>query len=302
METAVYLNNLNRYRGKNLSDYSLTFADGKQNGTYQAYQAIVPHVPDTFTHFYFGCEFCEYQLPEPAQLRAWLRLCDESQLDPVFVTSVVSDVGIWKIRECLRTLTAARTKIPVVVNDLGVLRMIRREFPEVPVIAGRILDKTSHDSRGGEDDFYSYYGEDGLRYAKTPGIQSGYSAAVLRAFEIDRFEFDLPKTGLSLPDHKDAYSLYWPYHYLTTGRVCLFRSFSRDPEHKFLVDGSGCPRQCTDMEVEYRKPLPGFYTEGEKRISSMHLLQKGNTIYYVLGDQELEENLPQFGRIIIQIL
>ena len=116
------------------------------------------------------------------------------------------------------------------------------------------------------------------------------------------FEFDLPIVGLELKSTKAHHSLYWPFHYLSTGRVCIFRSINKTGKEKFLVGDIPCNRPCKKLELELRKPLNGYHFEHGIRKSSQYLMQKGNTLFYLYENPNISQQFTQFDRIILQIL
>ena len=302
MEVGILLNDLKKYKGKLLAGYTFTFGDSANNGVSSAYQCLAGRVPDTITHLYFGCEFCEYRLPDKGQLDQFMELSNADDLIPVFVTPVVSDYGLGRLQECFSVLRERQPGMAVVVNDYGVAELLRTRFPELSMVAGRVLDKLSHDARVTQSGLQMYYGSEGMRYASEPGVISHYAQEVFRRYRIERFEFDLPKTGIHLPESKRYFSLYWPFHYLTTGRVCLFRSMTQAPKDRFLVGGESGSGPCEAYELELRKPLTGFQIDYEEKVSDLFLYQKGNTVFYLLTEAALEDALPQFDRIVVEVL
>ena len=240
MDIAVYLTSPLQFRGCCLSDYPFTFGDHHANQVAAAYQnmcdMLIKRGVHRFTYLYFGAEFCEYLIPSQQDLEQYVEICRANDLRPVFVTPVVTDRGLDRLRECFDHLDASGIPYAVVVNDLGVLQLLCSR-PRVPeLIAGRILDKTSHDCRISENEMGAYYSASGMRYASEPGILSDHSTGILAPLGISRYEFDLPKTGLDLKRSGSGRGLYWPFHYLTTGRVCMFRALGKTGRRNFSSD------------------------------------------------------------------
>ena len=118
---------------------------------------------------------------------------------------------------------------------------------------------------------------------------------VFEQYDVERYEFDLSKVGIELP-REGKYSLYWPYSYLTTGRICMFRSLDLDGKEKFLVGDKGCGRKCIQYKVEKRKPINGY---SSTKKADMFLFQKGNTLFFV--NEDLDLYTSSFDRLIIQL-
>lgn len=301
MEYALLIEDVKEYRGKSLSAYHLCMGD-KRNGLTDADRYYKQFVNEELSFLYFGNEFCEYRLPSAEQLRRLSELCFKEDLTPFFVTPPVTDYGLEIIEQLMDIVFCEKLLSDVVVNDVGVMTLIHRKYPGINLIAGRILDKTSHDSRATSSELEMYYGENGIKYAMTPGVVSRPSLTVFQEYGVTRFEFDLPKVGLMLPDYIGC-SLYWPYSYLTTGRVCLFHSMVSDARQTHLVGNHDCNQLCRKYQIEKRKPINGLVTDNGQKISELFLFQKGNTIFYVndiKDEKQFSSRLEQFDRLIIQ--
>ena len=300
MEYALFLDDIKKYKGKNIQEYTIDF--GEKNIEIETVNQKLKEIGDAdIEYLYYGSEFCENLLPDWDSILEILKLCDKEKLELVFVTPMVSDFGIKKIDILIDRILSFRKQISVVVNDYGVLELIKSKCNDnIKCIAGRVLDKTSHDSRADSRSIEDYYGKNGIRFAKTPGIISKASMRVLGKYGIDRFEFDMPKTGLDFGDEVINCSVYWPFNYITTGRICLFKMLFNYQQDKFLVD-SCCQRECKEYYLQLRKPLNGFYVENCSKITDTFMYQKGNTIYYIIPYIN-DVITSQFNRIIIQIL
>lgn len=300
MELAIYISDISKYQGCQIENYQFKFGNPDNQDIMKAYELIVKKYPHEITHLYFGAEFCEINIPTESELEEFIKICKEDDLSPVFMTPPVTDYGIEKIDDCLKFLYNKFDKLAVVVNDLGVLELVNRKYSHVEIIFGRILDKMSHDPRILEININDYYGENGLKYARTPGNISHYSLGIMKKYSANRIEYDLPKTGIELLNDEMTFSLYWPFSYLTTGRVCLFKGMYQ--HDKFIVGNHKCGRLCKNIDLELKKPLMGFQVEYGKKINELTLFQKGNTVYF-LNDQSLFLDAQKwFDRIVVQIL
>lgn len=300
MDLAVYISDISKYQGCTIENYQFKFGDPNNQEIQKSYELILKEHSNKVTHLYFGAEFCENMIPTKSEWDKFVKICEEDKLSPVFMTPPVTDYGIEKVDDCLKYLDNNFEEFAVVVNDFGVLELINRKYPNINIILGRILDKTSHDSRILEISINDYYGENGLKYARIPGNISNYSLEIMKKYSINRMEYDLPKTGIELLNDEMKFSLYWPFSYLTTGRVCLFKSMYK--QEKFVVGDYECEQRCKNIDLELKKPLTGFQVEYGKKHNELTLFQKGNTIYF-LSDKSLFFNEKKwFDRIVVQIL
>lgn len=294
MEIALLIENEEDYKGNRIDDYYLTWGS-ETNGLKDIYQQIKKFYHKKIDLLYLGNEFCEYRIPTVKQLEGVLDICKKDKISCVLVTPVVTDYGIEKTSNLLDYLIHSGISIDIVVNDMGVLELLRRRAYEGKAIIGRILEKSSHDCRASRQEFNDYYGDNGKKFAKTPGVFSDFTQTIFRKYGVERYEFDLPRIGLEMPKEGN-YSLYWPYSYLTTGRVCMFRSLDLSGRDKFLVGGSGCNKKCMEYKVEKRKPINGYSLI--KR-TDLFLFQKGNTLFFI--NEESDLCIDCFNRLIIQL-
>lgn len=294
MEIALLIDSKEDYKGSHIGDYSF-FWGSENNGLKKISKQIERYYNDKVDFLYYGNEFCEYRIPSINQLLQVLDICKKDKISCVLVTPIVTDYGIEKITNLLDYLIYNNISLDIVVNDMGVLELLRKKEYSGKAIIGRVLEKSSHDCRASADEFDDYYGDNGKKFARTPGIISDYTQMIFNKYGIERYEFDLPRIGLDLPENRD-YSLYWPYSYLTTGRVCMFRSLDLKGRNKFLVGETGCGKKCTQYKVEKRKPLNGYSLPPKP---DLFLFQKGNTIFFLNEESDLYTDC--FNRLIIQI-
>lgn len=296
MDYAVYIQDLSKFNGLYLKNYAIKVFDNNNLEIRECNKIISKLSNEKIKYLYYGTEFCEMLLPNTRQVIDLVDICHCHNINPVLVTPTVTDWGIKKIEKIIEELLARNVvDLTVVVNDFGVLELLKKK--KIKCIMGRLFDKISHDSRGYSDDFYKYYGEDGMRYAKSPGNLSNCFINCINQYNINRFEFDMPKIGIDLYNSNFAYSLYWPYSFISTGRVCLFKSFNQNAENKFLVNGK-CDLKCKTLQLQRRKPRNGFVIENNIIYNEEYIYQIGNTSFYIPHIDT--ENINQFDRLIIQ--
>jgi hypothetical protein len=76
-------------------------------------------------------------------------------------------------------------------------------------------------------------------------------------------------------------SMYLPYGYVATGRVCMIGSLHLTKEKKFATDGA-CQRECHDYVTELDYGASPHEANSERKF-----FQKGNTVFYVHSDRML---------------
>src|SRR5262245_31227026 len=239
-----------------------------------------------FTHCAFGNEFCEHLLPSTESLQTAISAARVRGLQFTFLTPYVSNAGI----EALRARFAiAPDGTEVVFSDWGVLNLLRREFPQLVPVQGRLLNKSLRDPR-----------VMGI-YAETQAV-SGAAAATLDALQ--RSNLDCASyTGLlnrlgvrgvemdNLPqgaicDSPLPLAVYLPFGFISTSRICMAAGLQYRKTDKFQP-GAPCRHQCQTHLVEYSYTNSPFPNRDQK------FYLKGNTYFYTHTERMLEALLTQ---------
>src|SRR6185369_16848665 len=94
----------------------------------------------------YGNEFCEHLIPAPGNLEQVIGAASERGLPLTFLTPYCSDAGIEALIP-LFDLLRSNADSEVVFNDWGVLNVLRRDFPKVKPVQGRLMNKSLRDPR-----------------------------------------------------------------------------------------------------------------------------------------------------------
>ncbi|MBI3815750.1 MAG: hypothetical protein HY279_14940 [Nitrospinae bacterium] len=231
----------------------------------------------TFIHLYFGDEFCENKIPPLPSLRKHYALCNETGLRLMFATPPVTDHGLEKLKKLFKYLDGLKEEIEVVINDFGVLNLIKKGYPYLRPVLGRLMNKMIRDPRitpayttnnAPPDALLSLQQYGSLRYYRL------LKKFAVKTVEVDNFHqgINIDFKGLGLKP-----SIHLPFGFVTTGRVCLFSSAMKDKKEKFLY-AACCRRECDDYF-------------GELKGNHARLIQKGNTIFYFQEEGMTEKGL-----------
>lgn len=230
---------------------------------------FVPRLPDNdgtsrpvpSGGLYMGNEFCGFLMPTAAQVRDGLQSCDAAGIPFVLVLPWCPQHALERARSLLKLLP---TGSEVVFNDWGLLTIIQ-EYNLIP-IAGRLLSPHSADPRA-----MSFKQFDDPEFSRllssTPGGTRAFGEILIN-HGVHRIEFDNPEQGLDIKLAKGIKgSLYYPYVYITTGRVCMTR-YSLYGE--FLPPTRVCRAPCRRILI--RRKILSF---------DKNVFLKGNTHFYV---------------------
>ena len=248
-----------------------------QKAVFVAKQKALAKIEGQFDRLYYGCEFCERLIPTQAQLEHALAFASERGMQFTFVSPFVTDRGAAELKPLLRWLAAERPDTEVVVNDWGMLHVVAEEGLALEPVLGRLLTKQKRGPRL-------------MRVLDQvpPGMvehfrQSNVDVPVLREFlrakGIRRVELDNLLQGIARDPAMPA-SLYYPYLYVSTTRLCLTNSC--DHRTRSLREIFPCGKECQTYTFHMtHKDMP------------VELLLRGNTQFYV--NAELPDDLDALG-------
>lgn len=241
------------------------------------------------SRIYYGNEFCQERIPRPGELEASCRTIRETGLPLTFVTPPVNDDGCDVLVDRLTRLQNWLPHSEVVVNDWGVLRLVHEKFPALVPVLGRLLNKFLRDPRVT------------ARYDVPPALrQSSLSipayGRLLARYGVQRTELDNLYQGIDLDFQAlDLLpSLYVPFGYVTTGRICMLGNLHLSRDEKFATPSGPCPQPCLRVEVDL----------AEQKAEAHSFTQRGNTIFYrqaeALIDRGLEWAKRHGARVVYQ--
>jgi hypothetical protein len=239
-----------------------------------------------FARCAFGTEFCEHLLPPVESLAGAIQAAHARGLQFTFLTPYVSDAGICRLRQLFEVIPNGSE---VVFGDWGVLNVLRREFPRLVPVQGRLLNKSLRDPR-----VMGVYGD----------TQAGSAAALATLDALRRSNLDctsytalLERLGVvgvemdNLPqdavyDSRLPLTVYLPFGFISTSRMCMAAGLHYRKADKFQP-GAPCRHQCQTHLVEYTYTNSPFHNSDQK----FHL--KGNTYFYTHTGRMLESLFEQ---------
>jgi hypothetical protein len=222
-----------------------------------------------FTRIAYGTEFCQHLLPSPDALRA----IADSGRPLTFLTPYVSDTGIARLRQLFPLLSDAE----VVFNDWGVLRLLRTEFPHLKPVQGRLLNKSLRDPR--VTTIYAETSnaapESALRVLQQSNLDNSTYLTLLDRYGVKSVEMDnLPQgTDLAFGSRDISISVYLPFGFISTSRVCMAAGLHYRAAEKFQP-GAPCRHECQTHQLEYTYSNSPFSNRDQT------FLLKGNTYFY----------------------
>lgn len=251
-----------------------------------------------FTRCYFGNEFCEHLIPSTNSLQSALAAAQAKNLSFTFLTPYVSNEGLQALRPLLTMLAPHNAE--VVFNDWGVLNLLRREFPTLIPVQGRLLNKSLRDPRVT------------TMYATAPAPTAAITALqqsnldnesytnLLTRFGVNTIEMDnLPQgNDLSFAQRGVQIGAYFPFGFISTSRVCMAAGLHHHKSEKFQP-GAPCRHECQSHLLEYSYTNSPFGNRDQK------FYLKGNSYFYTHTEAMLralfaQAQSGQIARLIFQ--
>lgn len=198
------------------------------------------YVTPQYSRVYFGNEFCERLMPGAGDLAAVRDFVLRRKLSFTFVTPLATDRGITALRPACARIIQDFPGAEIVVNDWGVLLMLREEFDFANVTLGRLLTRQKKGPR-----------ILGLLRALPARATDHFMRACsdvsalrqfFRDFHVNRLEFDNLLQGIERWEGGLPGSLYFPYACISVTRYCLPAVCSR--HDGFVRSIPECGHEC----------------------------------------------------------
>lgn len=238
------------------------------------------YVTDRYSRLYFGVEFCQRLIPSLYDLEEILDFVSMQKLKFTFVTPYLTDENIRKLAFLMKILIDRQPDVEIVVNDWGLFYFLEQEYGDrkIALVLGRLLSKQRRDPRiSAMKDKFS---KGTLKHLRGAGVDADIFVNFLINRGIGRVELDNLCQGLSRRAPRISASLYLPFVYLTTTRLC-FANLNRKEQRALRVIHS-CDKECQKYTFKLRH-----------RFMGRDLFLKGNTI--VFENNKLPDNLNAIG-------
>jgi hypothetical protein len=220
----------------------------------------------SFSRLYFGNEFCEHLIPSVIDLEQVLDFVLGNSLDFTFVSPYVTNDGLRKLEILLQEISRKRPNSEVVFNDYGVLRILNTHYPELEPVLGRLLNRMKRGPRLMM--VIDKLPRTTVEYFQSSNITVPILSQFLNENRVRRVELDNVLQGFDFSLDGLSASLYVPFAYITTTRLCLTNSCDV-PETEELIGIFPCKRECQKYDFHLKNP-----------IMPVTLIRKGNTIFF----------------------
>lgn len=245
------------------------------------------YVTDKYSRLYFGVEFCESLIPTIEDLEQVLSFISKKGLSLTLVTPYLTDNGIGKLKPLIKFLIDEQLDSEIVVNDWGLLRLLKKEYrdSDFELALGRLLTKQKKDPR-----ILNLTGkipQGAIEHFMMSNVDVPILVNFLMNKGIRHVELDNLFQGLSRQNPQIKGSLYIPFVYVTTTKLCLANLGEKKSASLRVV--STCNKECQKYTFKLQHTrMP------------VDLFLKGNTIFF--KNNRLPENLEELNidRLVYQ--
>ncbi len=241
--------------------------------------------PD-FSRLYFGQEFCERLLPSPQDLEQAVQFTLQRGLGFTFVTPYVTQSGLENVSRRLTELERMLPGAEVVFNDYGVWNVLRARHRSLVPVMGRLLNRMKRGPRLMA--VIDRLPATTVEYFRNSALGVPHLREFIKSRGVMRVELDNLLQGMDLPLRELDTSLYYPWAFIATTRLCMTAGCDR-PDAAERLGIFPCGHECRRYS---------FILENE--IMPVLLVRKGNTIFF--QNDELPPDLPASGisRIVLE--
>lgn len=246
-----------------------------------SWRDILP--PGPLRAIYFGSEFCEFLLPDAAQIARYCVHARDADVDPVLLTPVVAPGGLGRIKQLLFDLAAAGEAPAVVFNDWGVASLLRESFPGFQRRAGRLINRGIRDPRLMEKAPLS---------SNAAGERGKLLRLMLTRSGVSALESDPDLEGGFLGDGSEGMQrvLYLPYAFAASSRNCLIKADSALTIDECFTKGLSSP--CSGL-------CRGESHRIDRADTHLPLWRAGNTVFFEVPKSHVAANLAQADRVVL---
>jgi hypothetical protein len=230
---------------------------------------LVSETVSPVERIYVGDEFCRFRLPAPKELARFCRFSIERKLGLTLLMPVLTDAWLDHCTALFESLAKWYPEAEVVANDIGTILFLQKNHPGFHLSMGRLFNKGFKDPRLSSNDM------DLTPEIKTLLSESTFDQVafgeVMARLKVKGLERDLLPHGEGVAKSSTAYqtAYYFPFGYVTTGRVCRTATFGKKAGCDFAM-----VQKCS-------KPCNGLSFRLKNDAVSLDLIQSGNTVFYL---------------------
>jgi len=272
MEVAIHINKAHQFQPEEIKTHLRALYHNDSS---------FEELPTKISRIYIGDEFCFNRRPTLTSLKKSYLFAEKNGLKITLLTPVLTNDGIEEFAKLFDFVNEIDPHAELVINDWGVLAFLRTKYPSFKISLGRLLNKGFKDPR---------LPDPGKAAAITKGTKQLLNQCTfdlvtyqkkMMEMGVIRLERDIMPYATALPEnsHLLRTSIYFPFGYITSGRVCWIASFNQKTGEKF-VPGNSCTQPCNGIALTLKNDNV-----------SLKVIQSGNTFFYLYPFKMLQNLL-----------
>lgn len=249
---------------------------------------------EKINRIYFADAFCQHLIPTKQELYKAYKAAKDNNLQFTLNTPYVTDKAIKQILENIESICKNEENFEVVFNDWGVFYEVKKRFPKIKLILGRLLTKqrtdpnayeiiTNSQKRNPDNNVIPKTVPNTLyEHFQSSVINDDIFQNYLISNSVNRVEIEylVWDMNIKLTDKIKA-TIYYPYAHITTTRNCGLLNMTY----------TTCNKMCNDIQIQYK---------GESMLFPYIVI--GNTVYYQVPDISKLQQYPSIDRIVFNDL
>lgn len=203
---------------------------------------------------YIGNQFCHNLFPKMHILMNMLMKAKEEKLYITLCFTYMRECYIEKIKEIIDKVynwcKENNTKIEIVVNDWGMIRLLHNKNDYFSLSLGVLLNKRKKDPR------YIYkkgYIENENLMAENTLNNSSFNKFLKEQCNIKRYEYENCRYKISIADGHN--SIHVPFYVTNTSQYCPLYAMCENMDRGNQKLVTNCPKYCNDYVFAYPKHL-----------------------------------------------
>lgn len=213
----------------------------------------VDEAASSYQRIYFGSEFCQNLIPEPEELKSALDYCQKNNKGFTFVTPILSDKGMEKLKPMLSYISKEAPESEILINDWGLLYWLRKELNHQNCLIGRLLSQQRRDPRN--SDLKKSLSAAAFNFFQKAMIESSFAEEYFKDHGIRRIELDNLTQGIIREAPLLKASLHLPFVFLSMTRFCPFQNKQRGARK--IPRLGDCAKKCRNQTLRLKnKKIP----------------------------------------------
>ena len=236
----------------------------------------INHLP-CCKRIYIGDEFCSNRLPGVKDFVRFFRLAEGQDLQVTLLTPMMSNHGLDHCLALIDFIAAEQSATEIVVNDFGLLSLLREKYPQIKRAAGRLLNKGYKDPRLLDHEVFKDLSDETRSLLNESTFDHPFFQEMAQTLKVERLERDLlPYGETRMPESNGLKTaIYFPFGYITTGRICWTATFTQSRKAAFVPPGC-CHRPCNVMAFKLN----------HKQLFRP-VVQNGNTVFFLYRSEAI---------------